>query len=97
MFNNIKYNNLLAPDIAEKDFLNIDYSKEFDEFLYREVGYDKLTFFTMGLFVSPYGATSYREYFANAFEHYFLTDPQYVKIISPAAYDKIDGLVFMDI
>ena len=80
-----------------EDFLNIDYSKEFDEFLYQEVGYDKLTFFTMGLFVSPYGATSYREYFANGFEHYFLTDPQYVEVISPAVYDKIDGLVFMEI
>ena len=31
------------------------------------------------------------------FEHYFLTDPQYVKVISPAVYDKIDGLVFMEI
>jgi hypothetical protein len=80
-----------------EDFLNIDYSKEFDEFLYQEVGYDKLTFFTMGLFVSPYGATSYREYFANGFEHYFLTDPQYVKVVSPAVHDKVDGLVFMEI
>jgi len=80
-----------------EDFLNIDYSKEFDEFLYQEVGYEKLTFFTMGLFVSPYGATSYREYFANGFEHYFLNDPQYVKVISPDVYEKIDGLVFMEI
>ncbi len=80
-----------------EDFLNIEYSEEFDEFLYREVGYDKLTFFTMGLFVSPYGATSCREYFANGFEHYFLTDPQYVKVVSPAVYDKVDGLVFMEI
>ncbi len=84
-------------DVSLDDFLNTDYSEKFDSFLYREVGYDKLTFFTMGLFVSPYGATSYREYFANAFEHYFLTDPQYVKIISPAVYDKIDGLIFMEI
>jgi len=80
-----------------EDFLNTEYSKDFDEFLYQEVGYDKLTFFTMGLFVSPYGATSYREYFANGFEHYFLNDPQYVKVVSPAVYDKVDGLVFMEI
>jgi len=80
-----------------EDFLNIDYSKEFDEFLYRDVGYEKLTFFTMGLFVSPYGATSCREYFANGFEHYFLTDPHYVKVVSPAVHDKIDGLVFMEL
>ena len=80
-----------------QDFLNTEYSKDFDEFLYQEVGYDKLTFFTMGLFVSPYGATSYREYFANGFEHYFLNDPQYVRVVSPAVYDKVDGLVFMEI
>jgi hypothetical protein len=84
-------------NITLKDFLNIEYSREFDEFLYKEVGYDKLTFFTMGLFVSPYGTTSYREYFANGFEHYFLNDPQYVKIVSPSVYDKIDGLVFMEL
>mgnify|MGYP003677118382 FL=1 len=83
--------------VSLEDFLNTEYSEKFDLFLYEDVGYDKLTFFTMGLFVSPYGATSYREYFANGFEHYFLTDPQYVKVISPAVYDKIDGLVFMEI
>ena len=84
-------------EVSLEDFLNTEYSEKFDLFLYEDVGYDKLTFFTMGLFVSPYGATSYREYFANGFEHYFLTDPQYVKVISPAVYDKIDGLVFMEI
>ena len=84
-------------NITLEDFLNIEYSREFDEFLYKEVGYDKLTFFTMGLFASPYGATSYREYFANSFEHYFLNEPQYVKIVSPAVYDKIDGLVYMEV
>jgi len=84
-------------NILLKDFLNIEYSSEFDEFLYKEVGYDKLTFFTMGLFVSPYGATSCREYFANGFEHYFLNEPQYVKIVSPTVYGKVDGLVFMEI
>lgn len=84
-------------NISLKSCLDIEYSSEFDEFLYKEVGYDKLTFFTMGLFVSPYGATSCREYFANGFEHYFLNEPQYVKIVSPAVYGKVDGLVFMEI
>ena len=79
------------------DFVNTEYSEDFDQLLYKEVGYDRLTFFTMGLFVSPYGATSYREYFANGFENYFLNDPQYVKVVSPAVYDKIDGLVFMEV
>tara|TARA_B100000427_G_scaffold321719_1_gene322713 strand:- start:413 stop:1087 length:675 start_codon:yes stop_codon:yes gene_type:complete len=84
-------------NVSMGDFLNIDYSEEFDEFLHKEVGYEKLTFFTMGLFVSPYAATSYREYFANGFEHYFLEYPEYIKSTSPAVYEKVDGLVFMEI
>lgn len=78
-------------------FMNTEYSKDFDMFLYKEVGYEKLTMFVMGLFVSPYGATSLREYFANGFEHYFLHDPEYVKRISPAIYEKVDGITFMEI
>jgi hypothetical protein len=47
----------------------------------------------MGLFLSPYGATSLREYFSNAFEGYFLNDEkEYVKKISPAVYNKLDKL-----
>lgn len=84
-------------NVSIGDFLNTDYSEEFDELLHKEIGYEKLTFFTMGLFVSPYGATSWREYFANGFEHYFLEYPEYIKNISPAVYEKIDGLIFMEI
>jgi Mlc titration factor MtfA (ptsG expression regulator) len=43
----------------------------------------------MGLFVSPYGATSLEEYFANAFENFYLEDPDDVKKISPALYNLI--------
>jgi hypothetical protein len=84
-------------NVSMGDFLNIDYTEEFDEFLHKEIGYDRLTFLTMGLFVSPYGATSWREYFANGFEHYFLEYPGYIKNTSPAVYEKIDGLAFMQI
>ena len=84
-------------NVSMGDFLNIDYSEKFDELLHDEIGYEKLTFLTMGLFVSPYAATSYREYFANGFEHYFLEYPEYIKSTSPAVYEKVDGLVFMEI
>jgi Mlc titration factor MtfA (ptsG expression regulator) len=47
---------------------------------------------TVGLFCSPYGATSIREYFANAFEYYFIKDPKYVKKVSPRVYVKINQL-----
>jgi hypothetical protein len=70
-------------------FENIEYDEKFDMYLYEEIGYPILTTLTMGLFCSPYGATSVREYFANAFEHYFIKSPQYVKKLSPAAYKKV--------
>ena len=74
-------------------FEDISYSIEFDNLLYKEIGYPILANLTSGLFVSPYGATSIREYFANAFEHYFLNDLTSVKLISPTAYDKIQELL----
>jgi len=73
-----------------KHFENVRYSEEFDNFLYKEVGYPTLASLTMGLFLSPYGATSLREYFSNTFEGFFLNDEkEYVKKISPAVYNKL--------
>ena len=48
---------------------------------------------TMGLFVSPYGATSLSEYFANGFEKYFLDSPKTVKDVSPVLYNKIETIL----
>ena len=71
-------------------FEQLDYSEHLDRFFYEDVGYEVMSSLTMGLFMSPYGATSLREYFANAFEHFFLTDDKkYVKQISPAVYNKL--------
>ena len=83
-------------NVAIEDFYELEYNKEFDEFLYQEVGYEKLTYMTMGLFVSPYGATSLREYFADGFDFYFLKDPGYLAKISPKLYKKIENLVFKE-
>ena len=47
----------------------------------------------MGLFVSPYGATSIHEYFANGFENYFLENPDTVRDISPVLYKKIEEII----
>lgn len=74
-------------------FMNPEYSDAFDVFLYDEVGYPILTSLTMGLFVSPYGITSLREYFANGYEHYFLGEQKYVKNISPQIYNTIEKLI----
>jgi len=70
-----------------------EYNQKFDEFLAHEVGYPTLLSLTMGLFVSPYGATSIQEYFANGFEKYFLDDPRTVRDISPVLYRKIEEII----
>ena len=78
-------------DITLKPFINLVYDAEFDNFLHKEVGYEKLAFLTTGLFTSPYAATSIREYFASGFEEYFLPfgDRATLQQISPALYQKI--------
>ena len=75
-------------------FLNPEYTKELDLYLYQDVGYDRLNFIcnSYGIFCSAYAATSLREYFANGFEHYFLDAPKYLSEISPQLYKKIEEL-----
>jgi len=73
-------------------FLRIEYNPEFDSFLYKNVGYEKLNQLCVGLFASPYGATSLREYFANGFEHFYLGDREYLQKICPKLYSKILNL-----
>ena len=87
--------NMLKDDykIAKKQFLNVNFSQEMDDFLSKEIGYTNLDLLTNGLFLSPYGATSLREYFANGFEHFYIEGPHLVKQISPAIYHKIHGII----
>jgi hypothetical protein len=73
-------------------FLDTDYSRELDKFFYQEVGYPMMTTLTMNLFVSPYGATSLKEYFANGFEAYYLDNRRFLEQISPKLYQKITYL-----
>ena len=72
------------------NFLNPDYSEPLDMFFYKGVGYPRLETFCMGLYISPYAATSLREYFAIGFEEYYLGDRNQLKKISPAVYEKIE-------
>ena len=75
---------------SDKFYKNVKYSESFDMFLYKEVGYTNLRALTANLFYSPYAATSLREYFANAFEKYFMHEaPPRLKTISPEAYNKV--------
>jgi len=74
-------------------FMNSEYDKEFDEFLYEKVGYDKLALLMQGLFVSPYAATSLKEYFATGFTEFYL-DPNhnFLQQVSPVLYGKLFDL-----
>ena len=83
---------LSAHDINVPNRLKYEseYSKAFDEFLHYEVGYEKLTNFTKGLFVTPYASVSVSEYFATAFEMFFVQGEEgYIKEISPELFIKL--------
>ena len=78
---------------VEADFADIEYSEDFDLYLYKEVGYDEIGNLTSGLFYSPYAATSVNEYFANGLENFFLGNREYLKRISPQLTKKIWEIV----
>ena len=82
----------LNYDTHKYDFNNPEYKKKLDFFLFMDVGYDTIESLINGLFVSPYSATSLREYFAEGFEHYYLNKAQLVKKISPSLYDVLELL-----
>ena len=78
---------------APEDFLKPEYNEDVDMFLYQDVGYPVLSELTSGLFMSPYAATSLREYFANGFEWYFLKGEKLLlKKISLNLYNKLDKI-----
>ena len=71
-------------------FMEAEYNEEFDMFLYTKVGYEKLATLLRGVFVSPYAATSLREYFATGFTEYYLdSNHKFLQKVSPALYKKI--------
>lgn len=76
-------------DVGNHDFSNPEFDVGFDRLLYNDIGYSTLTPLTSGLFISPYGATSLREYFANSFEEFFVNDVASVKKLAPSVYEKL--------
>ena len=73
-------------------FFSDDMLKEFDNFLYKVVGYDKISLLTAGLFLSPYSITTVREYFATGMLDYLTDNESYMKEISPVLYSKIKNI-----
>ena len=78
-------------DIEKYNFFETEYNKEFDFFLYKEVGYDTLRILSVNLFVDPYSPTSLQEYFAAGFEQFYLGDKRFLKELSPYIYSKLKG------
>ena len=76
-----------------KLFFSEDYVDELDDFLFKQLGYDKLSALTPGLFLSPYSVTSIREYLANGFEEYIDGDLHYLKEICPVLYNKLKSIL----
>ncbi len=71
-------------------YMNPEYDEEFDMFLYKKIGYDKLFQLLKGLFITPYAATSLREYYATGFTEFYLdSNHNFFKKVSPELYKKI--------
>lgn len=75
--------------IEDYNFRKTEYSKVLDALFYKKIGYETLSYFTEPLFVSPYSATSLREYFSEGFENYYMGQQQLVMDLSPELYNKI--------
>ncbi len=75
------------------DFLDSKFSKNLDQFLYKKVGYDKLSLLCIDIFPTPYAMTSLREYFAVGLEEYLYGDKMELKKVSPVLYSKIKSIV----
>ena len=82
LYSILKAHNLKPQD--QNAFYDLEYNKKFDYYLYKTIGYQKLTYLSMGLFVSPYSITSLREYFAKSFQRYFMDEMEQVQKTSPA-------------
>tara|TARA_B100000287_G_C20560048_1_gene752061 strand:+ start:504 stop:1193 length:690 start_codon:yes stop_codon:yes gene_type:complete len=80
-------------NIPTEESYSSEYSKEFDEFVFYELGYEKAGNMVMGLFITPYASASISEYFATGFEAYFMRkEKNYLMNISPVLYKKLNEL-----
>tara|TARA_Y100000034_G_scaffold30886_1_gene37769 strand:+ start:450 stop:1112 length:663 start_codon:yes stop_codon:yes gene_type:complete len=71
-------------------FMNSEYDEEFDMFLYKTVGYDKLSSICQGLFITAYAPTSLKEYFATGFLEFYLdSNHNFLKKTCPQLYKKL--------
>ena len=79
-------------------FLDAEYDQEFDDFLFKDIGYAKLNNIIGGMFINAYAPTSLREYFATGFAEFYLhpNDHTNLKRACPVLYEKIRLLHNLD-
>ena len=87
-----RFLNVYFPETQKYSFKNTKYNKEFDELLHKRIGYDRLRQFSDGIFVSPYAATSLREYFATGLENYIEGNRENLDRLCPILYNRIKSL-----
>ena len=80
-------------NVSSEKFMNSEYEEKFDDFLYKKIGYETLSSIAMGLFITPYAATSLREYFATGYVEYLMGDRNYLMKVSPALFKKVAQLI----
>jgi len=85
----LKYEGIPTEDHI---FDSVEFDEDFDLFLYKKVGYNKLATLTQNIFASPYASTSLREYFADGFEDYYLGKRKNLKKVSPVLYYKLEEM-----
>jgi|TARA_B100001248_G_C27370204_1_gene451249 hypothetical protein len=83
-------------NIPDEKMQNPDYDKQLDLIFSDKIGYPEMTAISQGIFYSPYGATSLKEYFANGFEAYYYHKDLYLKKVSPVLFAKIEMLEEME-
>lgn len=75
-------------------FQNSEYNLEFDEYLYKTLGYDKIRSFMSDTFSTMYSLTSLEEYFAEGFKELFLDQNVVIlKKMCPRLYEKLTELI----
>ena len=72
-----------------KSFLNPYFNQTFDDYLFKEIGYDLLNILSYDIVVNPYSLTSIEEYFATGFDYYFLKDRRFLEKKCPELLELI--------
>ncbi len=75
-------------DLSEYDLSSIHFNNNLDRFFRDIVGYQKLREYVKDVFLDAYSVTSINEYFATAFDKYFLGNRLIVKAMCPQAFKK---------